>query len=272
MPIPNRSLLFGLSLAIWTATAVAFADTPPVASRVEKKTDAPQPSTRRPEIGESGKAAVMAYRLKNYVGPELYIGDGYVDGGHGMTIHPDGHVTSSREVLTVDRKRDVELQKHLAFARSEDLKKLNDLDRATRLARYVAAHFTPKEGRKVLEEKTKVLETAHRNREVLIGDVAKITGDAGVCRHRSLMYKLLADEAGLKVALVRGLYGRDPAKAGYHAWNELYLPDGKMVIVDVTNPQPDFHFPELNSKQAPRYLTPARQPKYAPEPAKAATP
>lgn len=259
----TRSLLLALS---FTMCGAIFADTPPV-PKVEKKET--QPSlTKRSEIGAGAKPAVMAYRLKNYVGVELPIADGYVDGGHGMTIHPDGHVTSSREILTIDRKRDVELQKHLTFARSEELKKLNDLDRATRLARYVAAHYTPKEGRKALEEKTKVLETSYRNREVLIGDVAKITGDAGVCRHRSLMYKVLADEAGLKVALVRGLYGRDPSKAGYHAWNELYLPDGKMVIVDVTNPQPDFHFPELNSKQAPRYLTPARQPKYAAEPAK----
>jgi hypothetical protein len=245
-----------LIFAVFSAVGATFADAPP---------EVASPPARRPEIGDAGKAAVMAFRLKNYVGLDLVIGDGYVDGGHGMTIHLGGKVTSSREILTVDRKRDAELQKHLAYARSDELKKLSDLDRATRLARYVAALFTPKEGRKDLVEKTKILDTTYRNQEVLIGDVAKITKGAGVCRHRSLMYKLLADEAGLKVSLVRGLYGRDPAKAVYHAWNELFLDGGKMVIVDTTNPQPDFHFPTLDSKQAPRYLTPARQPKYQPE-------
>jgi hypothetical protein len=236
-----------------------FAEPPPTAA----------PPARRPEIGEAGKAAVMAFHDKNYIGRDLVIGDGYVDGGHGMKILSDGKVTATREILTVDRKRDAELQKHLAYARGDELKKLSDLDRATRLARYVATLFTPEEGRKALEEKTKVLETSHRNQEVLIGDVVKITKGAGVCRHRSLMYKLLADEAGLKVSLVRGLYGSDPAKAGYHAWNELFLDGGKLVIVDTTNPQPDFYFPTLDSKQAPRYLTTERKPKY---PSEAKTP
>jgi hypothetical protein len=248
-----------LSLAIFSASTLAFADPP-------ADTAAPE---RKAQIGDAGKPAVLAFRQKNYVGPDLTIGDGYLDGGHGMTIHSDGTVTASREILTVDRKADAELQKHLAYARSDELKKLNDLDRATRLARYVAELYTPSEGRKALDEKTKVLETTYRNKCVLIGDVVGITKGAGVCRHRSLMYKLLAEEAGLKVSLVRGLYGSDPAKAGYHAWNELFLEGGKMVIVDTTNPQPDFHFPTLDSKQAPRYLTTDRQPKY---PADAKTP
>jgi hypothetical protein len=246
-------LLF--TLAFCSALGAAFAEPLP---------DTTSRPARPAQIGEAGKPAVMAYRLKNYVGPDLVIGDGYVDGGHAMTIHSDGKVTSSREILTVDRKADAELQKHLAYARSDELKKLNPLDRATRLARYVAALYTPAEGRRTLEAKTRILETTYRNKAVLIGDVVKITNGTGVCRHRSLMYKLLADEAGLKVSLVRGLYGHDPAKAGYHAWNELFLDGGKMVIVDTTNPQPDFHFPTLDSKQAPRYLTPQRQPKYQP--------
>jgi hypothetical protein len=217
---------------------------------------------RPPQIGPAGREAVLAYRLKNYVPPETKIGDGYVDGGRKMKMHGDGRVSSSREIITVDRTRDAELRKHLEFARSDEVMKLNELDRATRLARHVAWLMTPKEGYKHLEAKAAALDKEHRNKEVLLGDVCKITGGAGVCRHRSLLFKLLADEAGLKVSLVRGRHGRDPKSAGSHAWNELRSSDGKVLIVDVMNPLPDFHFPDDKSRQAGRYFTQARQPYY----------
>ena len=46
-----------------------------------------------------------------------------------------------------------------------------------------------------------------------------------------MLFKILADEAGLDVALVRGNYagGSPPG----HAWNEVSLGDGRRVIVDV---------------------------------------
>ncbi|MCE9548201.1 MAG: transglutaminase domain-containing protein [Planctomycetia bacterium] len=269
--------LFGTATIDWTPSRALAADKPaatapaamaPAAAPAPAPDAPPAPSTRPPQIGAAGRPAVMAYRMQNYVSPELTIGDGYVDGGHGMKIHADSHVTSSREVLTVDRTRDTELQKQIAYARSEELKKLNPLDRATNLARYVARLYTPPQGRKHLEEMCGVLETTHRNHEVLIGDVPKITKGAGVCRHRSLTYKILAEEAGLKVSLVRGRYGKSADKAGYHAWNELFLEDGKVLIVDTTNPPPGFQFPDRKSPLAARYFKGDRQPQYPPEAAK----
>ena len=245
--------------------AMALAGGPPTATAEKAAEKTPQkiaPSTVTPRIGAAGREAVLAYRLKNYVPPEMKIGDGYADGGRGMKMHGDGRVSSSREVIAVDRTRDAELRKQLEFARSAEVMKLTPLDRATRLARHVAWLMTPKEGYRALEAKTDVLDRGHRNREVLLGDVTKITGGAGVCRHRSLLFKLMADEAGLKVSLVRGRYGRDPSKLGAHAWNELRLDDGRVLIVDVTNPLPDFHFPDDKSKQAARYYNLARQPYY----------
>ena len=259
---------FALLLATGAIMAGSvWADEPAVAEKPQsppaaKTAEAIRPSDHVARIGVDGRPAVMAYRMKNFVDFAMKVGDGYVDGGHAMKIHGDDRVSSSREILTVDRGRDATLQQELAYARSEELSKLNTFDRATRLARHVAKMYTPEEGRKKSEEKCEILDSAHGNREVLIGDVAKITGGAGVCRHRSLMFKLLADEAGLKVAIVRGRYGRDLAKAGYHAWNELKLDDGSTAIVDIMNPQPDFHFPALNSKQAGRYYTGDRKPMY----------
>jgi len=257
-----------LLATVWACGAFAFCShapavaAEPVATAPDAVQSQPVAAQRTPQIGPAGREAVMAYRLKNYVPPETKIGDGYVDGGRTMKMHGDGRVSSSREIITVDRTRDAELRKQLEFARSPEVMKLGELDRATRLARHVAWLMTPQEGYMHIEEKTEVLANHYRNKEVLLGDVPKLAGGAGVCRHRSLLYKLLADEAGLKVSLVRGRHGPDLQSAGSHAWNELRLSNGRVLIVDVTNPLPDFHFPDDQSRQAARYYTQARQPYY----------
>ena len=73
----------------------------------------------------------------------------------------------------------------------------------------------------------------------------------------------MADQAGLKVALVRGNIGIDEQATNAHAWNELFLHDGKRVVVDVMNPKPDFYFPEVGEPSLRAYRTVANQPKYA---------
>jgi hypothetical protein len=77
---------------------------------------------------------------------------------------------------------------------------------------------------------------------------------AGVCRHRSLLFKMLCDDAGLSVSLVRGNYDRGLTRGG-HAWNELLLPDGARVIIDVMNPTPDFAFLPETAPEAKYYRT-----------------
>ena len=81
-------------------------------------------------------------------------------------------------------------------------------------------------------------------------------GQAGVCRHRSLLFKIMADEAGLKSALVRGNYAGKAGPPGFpHAWNELWLEDGRRVLVDVMHKRGEQTFPELSSPEVvSRYL------------------
>src|SRR5690606_35880532 len=133
--------------------------------------------------------------------------DGFADGGRAMSIGADGKVSvaNRREVLVVDRARDVHLETHLKFAR--ELADLPPLERAQDLAWYVDNLFnTATPGAELQAVNRMVAERA--GREVLIGDVAAICG-GGVCRHRALLYKVLADEAGLQAALVRGNYYRN---------------------------------------------------------------
>ena len=68
--------------------------------------------------------------------------------------------------------------------------------------------------------------------------------------------------AARDVALVRGNHGTVKDFDG-HAWNELTLPDGEKVIVDVMNPRPGFRFPPTTDRVAADYLTVKNEPYYA---------
>ena len=104
-----------------------------------------------------------------------------------------------------------------------------------------------------------LLTREYANEGVLLGDVTRLCG-AGVCRHRALLFKLLADEAGLDVALVRGNYG-DASRVGGHAWNELYLPDGRRFIID-TMQRRIVPLGSDGSQASSRYLTVKNKPWY----------
>lgn len=199
------------------------------------KDDLPKPG----KLGEAARPVVDAYHDKHYVGPDMSIPDGYVDGGTYMKIKQDGSIVATREVITVDRARDEKLRKHIEFAKGTA--DLPPLERATRLAKYVDEITTPPQGRQFAEAATAKLQD-FRNAEILLGEIAPYCG-GGVCRHRSLFYKILGDEAGLDVGLRRGQMMVKGRIAGRHAWNELTLSDGTVYIVDVMNPEPDFKLP-----------------------------
>ena len=211
------------------------------------------PDLPAPVVSAAARAVVETYRYKHYVGPDMKIPDGYEDGGRGMKLDAEGRPASGREILLVDRTRDVELAKDLAFARSAELQALPPLERARRLAVYIDKEATPPGGKR-WEEKTCVqLGKEFTNKPVFIGDWID-QAQAGVCRHRSLLFKILGDEAGLKVALVRGNYvSRSHPNGGGHAWNELFLDDGRRVLVDVTMKGAKQDFPEVITPQVAQH-------------------
>ena len=185
-------------------------------------------SAPAPAVPDAARRVVDLYRTKHRVGPEDAIPDGYLDGGRRMAIGTDGRADSAREILCVDRGRDAALRGWLTFAGSAELKVLPPLDRARRLAAFVDAACTPPGGLRWLERTCEQLEREFADKPVLLGEWLN-QSHAGVCRHRALLFKLLADEAGLKSALVRGNLAPDEP----HIWNELTLEDGRRVIVDV---------------------------------------
>lgn len=219
----------------------------------------------RPTLPAEARPPAVAYHSRHYVPPSMKIVDGYVDGGRGMQLDDAGHARSGRELLIVDRDRDETLNDYLKFARSEELKELEPTKRARRLAQYIDGNTTFEKNNRATMAAVMLLTREYANEGVLIGDVSRLCG-AGVCRHRALLFKILADEAGLDVALVRGNYGDAQRKEG-HAWNELHLKDGKRILVDVMQRR----FEPLTSEGSEisrRYLTVDNKPWYEqPEPA-----
>jgi hypothetical protein len=184
----------------------------------------------QPDADDAAKRVLELFRKTSYLPAGTLIPDGYVDGGHGMRLDGSDHATSSREILVVDRPADPELQHELAYART--LRGLPPLDRAHKLSVYVDQLSTPPAGRKVLDDTVTFCEHEFKNKPLCIGDFIDQC-HAGVCRHRSLLFKLLGDEAGLRTALVRGNYFH----AGHgdpHAWNEVVLDDGRRYLIDST--------------------------------------
>jgi hypothetical protein len=198
---------------------------------------APAPSPQAREVLET-------FRKTSYLAPGTVIPDGYIDGGRHMALDAQDHATSGREILLVDRAHDPELARDLEFART--LRNLPPIERAKKLSLYVDTAMSPPGGAKLLMPTMEELEHEYVNKPLRIGDVCD-QFHAGVCRHRSLLFKLLADEAGLKSALVRGNYVHLHAGgSGAHAWNEVQLEDGRRFLVDTTlHPKNDF--PEITS-------------------------
>jgi hypothetical protein len=218
----------------------------------------------RPVFAPKAKEAVEAYRTKHFVGPELTIPDGYVDGGRGMKFEADSHVSSHREVLIVDRAHDALLQELIKFAKSDALKALEPLERVKRLAARVVAASDLSE-RWIMDGVVNMQEQ-FAGESVRIGDVPKYCG-AMVCRHRSLLLKILGDEAGLHMALVRGNYRSGRRILGGHAWNELHLDDGTKFIVDAMQDEENRVMPV---SKGDNYVTVENKPSYkAPVPEKA---
>jgi hypothetical protein len=127
---------------------------------------------------------------------------------------------------------------------------------------YVDTLMSRNGGRKGAEAAWNKLDSQYANRGLLLGEVGGIAG-AGVCRHRTLLYKVLADAAGLKVSVVRGNYRHTKGNVGGHAWNELYLDDGNVLLVDTMNPPRGWRFPNIKHPTAQKYLSVGGKPLYA---------
>lgn len=153
------------------------------------------------------------------------IADGYRDGGRTTSFDADGKALNpTREIIIVDRARDENLQKMIAQAKAIAKQYGSGTRAAFEIAQLVY--------RKMYDSNAQAITDNFGKGQIMpIGEI-----QTGVCRHRSLLFQVLASEIGMDTTLVRGNAAAGAA-AGGHAWNELTL-DGTTYIVDVMNPPP----------------------------------
>ena len=179
----------------------------------------------RPDLA-SPEGLAQAERFRKWGRLDERIVDGYWDAAP----------TGGRPAFVVHRGKDMALAPGLAFAR--ELLGRPELERVHRLAEVVwqfmgeAASGTLFGG------------IGPRDDEgVLLGDVPRMLG-AGSNLARALMFSVMASEAGLRTALVRGELVLPGVQSG-HVWCEVTPEEGDAVLIDlsVLPPPPGYAFP-----------------------------
>lgn len=189
----------------------------------------------------------LLYLRRGYLDFDEKMPDGFYDGGRQTTFVIEGdkmNPESSREIVVLSQDLDPALKMISAKAK-EFIGKVGDLETKIKmLAMFVSNKFggsqfyNDKEFDlvKVCEKEIEALTDAKsKTRYMQLGYL-----NHGVCRHRSLLFKYLADRLDIPSRLVRGDYG------SAHAWNVVKLAD-KYYVVDVMH-DPTQIFEENSSK------------------------
>lgn len=143
---------------------------------------------------------------------------------------------STQEIVIVDKTLDKTLVQTIdTFKTRLKSKNFTEEEKINELMKFVDEIFSVSKSGEQTEKLVSNM-CSSKQMEVLLGSV--INSGAGLCRHRSLLSKILADEIGLKCRMVQGYYGN-----GGHAWNEI-LTKGETYLFDsmhgnifnITNP------------------------------------
>lgn len=192
----------------------------PVITPEPLKPESSQPSEQVPPEATPGKAieASRTYNDKHYF--EGAIPDGFKDLGRRGQIQENGEVQAGiKEILVVNRETDSQLAAMIGEVKREVLNKSPE-EAALLIAQRVYKRIRPNLDYKYT-----------RGSEVNIGEV-----EDGVCRHGSLLFQVLATEAGVKSVLRRGVMDEGSEKRhGLHVWNEIEVEEHRYVV-DIMNP------------------------------------
>lgn len=188
----------------------------------------------RASQASKAEAFSQSINQSNYFGQQHEVSgkirDGFRDGGKGSVFNESGELTSpaQRHITVVDRTNDVVLNKTIAEARQR-FGNLPPQEKAAALTNYVHDIMSPanmNEGQ--LDAWYDGFSQAHRGQTVKLGEFIK--QGKGVCSQQATLLKVLGDELGLDVRLVRGTgVAGDPALN--HAWVDMQMPGQSERVV-----------------------------------------
>lgn len=182
----------------------------------------------------------IAFNHAHRIGEDQPIVFGMRDGGRHLQFGNDGEPVNEpfREIIVArNPEQDPVLKAVLAFAAAVTERFDSRLEKVDFLADLVAGLLS-EGGTETVERNVRLIAALGGRGElagvqVSLGDL--IAARTGVCRHRSLLFKVLAEHCGIPCALVRGNYMLPGVEAGGHAWNEVVLENGDRFVVDVMN-------------------------------------
>lgn len=180
---------------------------------------------------QSGLEQALQFNRENRLKGQIK--DGYKDGGRATKFDALGQaINPSREIIVVDRNRDRHLQQMIEQARKIQTEYGTGLRSAFEISQLVYGKmYDPRAVDIVIRHLS-----AATGKDVLLGDITVENGLAGVCRHRSLLFQVLASDVGINTNLVRGNVAfSDSGISAKHAWNELEL-YGRRYLVDIMGP------------------------------------
>ena len=169
-------------------------------------------------------AQIKNFNKTNIVSKDEKILDGFMDGGVSSSIDENGNITSGREIIVVDRRQDKKLQEIINQVKSET-KDYTDSEKINYIFYNIVNNTWSKDCAKDESE-------TPENTKMLLGDI--LSEYKPVCRHRALLFKILADEVGVKTDLVRGCFSYQDIE-GKHAWNVAYPQNSSRLIYDSSN-------------------------------------
>ena len=146
--------------------------------------------------------------------------DGFKDGGR----------SGRREIICVDRKKDIKLQKIIDEVKKDVEGVVPDFDIET--GKYTDKETYIFDYVKNLNKHNLDAKKLPEGKEMLLGDI--IGTESASCRHFALLFKILCDEVGIKSDLVRGEIHnpKNPEESFAHAWNIVEYDDEGYSLFD----------------------------------------
>jgi hypothetical protein len=176
------------------------------------------------------------------------------------------------EYLLIDRKADPVLAEAIGWAKT--LRNLPEEKRLLTLGRGIRRMYN---AARPFEETRKRLRAFPKQRMYLGETLAR---QAGLCRHMALLFKVLADEAGLKASVHCGILQDRDGKGQFHMWNQVKYTDNdgnaqervfdvtQWLWPPVTDPIAGRHYRTYGGKSYyPKSLTPPTEEGEATSPA-----
>jgi hypothetical protein len=183
-------------------------------------------------VATEGGRQSSFYQENSEIEPRTKIAYGFRDAGRGTVMGYDGEPLgkASREIICFDGPEDDPvLHRLMSHAWAADQAAAGILERVKILAEVVIRAMEENDDRRNWSRIWNICEGDPAGRKVRLGDL--ISHDTGVCRHRSLLFKVLADHIGMPAGLIRGFFTMGQFRQG-HAWNEVIDERGVMHIVD----------------------------------------